>query len=1069
VKYCYFFFIAFVIQSLSSKGQAPFTLSIGSITPVQFCYDPVIIAPNLSAAGSPSVNGMKISFTSGYIQGEDMLIYPGNLKQTFNASTGTLELTGSTDIQVYMAQIQTVKYKNLNPRPTPGIRKITISLNDVDYLPQTGHFYRFVSKPNLSWTAARDEAALLTYYGLKGYLVTITEQAETDFIRLKTKSVGWIGASDAALEGDWRWKTGPEGTEDNGLGRLFWRGTGADFSSGVKGKGPIAGQYQNWNVGEPNNVGSGEHYAHILYFSTDPVASYKWNDLPNSGGSGDYASKGYLVEFGGFSNEHDMNLTATLDLQVNTIIFNPTIDQAICEGSSVSLNKPDNSAVKGVYSWTPATSLSNPSVANPVASPTVTTTYKVVCTRGICKDSTSYIVNVNPKPVSLLSPEVDICKGQTKILDPGPQISYLWNGGSKDQTINVSMPGNYQVVLTGQNGCKGTFASKVTVHDYPTVDLSKLDTLICGASRATLVNITSSPGSSFSLSSTDSKVTVNDLNVSSGAYGTFPMVYKSAIYAGCAVEKPFILSFFKKPTVDFTINAKKCSGYNLDVSYSGDADTLISNFKWVFGNSTIADSVGLNSLIVPLGINRSQRDLSLTVTQDGCSNTVVQKDISVIPNLSLRVLDSIGCEPFKADFIALNSETVTYDWTFGDGTPVERTVSHPSHTYQRAGFYPVKLKVSTIVSAGESCTNEVVIDSLIHVAPIPDVAFSISADSCLNLGGHDVFYNGLIGTARDNYVWDLSNFDPSEISSDPHQTKGPLGFDLKTKPQVTIGLKVVSEFGCESVSKDILLKRKPDFSMDANLFKGCVPFSPALTGKISDPVDLVNFNWDFGDGSSASGNPVSPVYTNPNQNYIITLMGTSSLTGCSNTLVIKDSIATFPKPHAEFMMSDSIIYNDNPTVAFTNKSSGSTGQFWDFGDNLTSDISDPNHTYQLTGYRNVLLNVSNSFSCLDTISHKLLIAFDRIFPPTGFSPNAPNLVDRVFLLNSDGIRAEGYHLSIYSRWDDLVFEVQNQIAGWDGRMPNGSFAPAGVYVWVFNFTDFLGRKHLQTGTVTLVY
>ncbi len=1066
--YRYILVIAFAIQALSSNGQIPFTLSSGSATPVQFCKDAVNIAPNIFAEGTPSLSGMKLSFTSGYIQGEDMLIYPGSLKQSFNANTGVLELTGSTDIQVYILAIRSIIYKNSSNRPTPGIRKITISLNDVDYLPQTGHFYRFVSKPNLSWTAARDAAALLTYYGLRGYLVTITEQAENDFIKLKTKSVGWIGASDELLEGDWRWRTGPEGTENNGLGRLFWRGTGADFVSGVSGKGPVNGQYENWNDGEPNEVGGGEDYAHILYFPTNPGASYKWNDLPNSGGSGDYASKGYIVEFGGFPDEHAMNLTATLDLQVNSILFNLNIVPSICEGGNVLLNQSDNSVVKVVYSWTPTESLSNSSSANPIASPTVTTTYRVVGTRGICNDSTTYTVNVNPKPVSLLIPEVDICKGQTKILDPGSHKSYLWNGGSTNQTISASTTGNYQVVLTGQNGCKGTFASNVTVHDYPSVDLSKLDTLICGASRTTLLNINST-GTNYSLSSTNATVSVNGLNVSSSEFGTFPMVYKSAIFVGCPVERPFHLSFFKTPSIEFTVNTTKCSGYNLDVSYVGDADIPSSKFKWVFGNVTIADSVGLNSLIVPLGINRSQRDLSLKVTQDGCSNTFVQENISVIPNLSLHTIDSIGCEPFKAEFIAINTEIVTYDWNYGDGTAAERSDSHPSHTYQKAGFFPVKLKVSTVVNAGQSCTNEVVIDSMIHVAPIPDVAFSISADSCLDNTSHEVFYAGLIGTAKDTYIWDLSNFNPSEIIKDPLQTTGPFGFISKTKPQVQLGLKVASEFGCESISKNIILKRMPDFSMHADFLKGCAPFVPIFTGKISDSVDQVDFNWDFGDGSSAIGNPVSPVYNTPNQNYNITLIGTSLITGCSNRLVISDSIATYPKPQAKFSMSDSIIYTGNPTVTFTNNSTGSITQFWDFGDFLTSDIINPTHSYSLTGYRNVLLNVSNSYRCIDSISKRILIAIDRIFPPTGFSPNAPNAIDRVFLLNSDGIRSEGYHLSIYSRWDDLVFEVQNQVSGWDGRMPTGSFAPAGVYVWVFNFTDFLGLKHVQTGTVTLVY
>jgi len=36
-------------------------------------------------------------------------------------------------------------------------------------------------------------------------------------------------------------------------------------------------------------------------------------------------------------------------------------------------------------------------------------------------------------------------------------------------------------------------------------------------------------------------------------------------------------------------------------------------------------------------------------------------------------------------------------------------------------------------------------------------------------------------------------------------------------------------------------------------------------------------------------------------------------------------------------------------------------------------------------------------------------------------------------------------------------------------MANGTFAPAGAYVWILNFTDFIGRKHQQTGTVTVIY
>jgi gliding motility-associated-like protein len=98
-----------------------------------------------------------------------------------------------------------------------------------------------------------------------------------------------------------------------------------------------------------------------------------------------------------------------------------------------------------------------------------------------------------------------------------------------------------------------------------------------------------------------------------------------------------------------------------------------------------------------------------------------------------------------------------------------------------------------------------------------------------------------------------------------------------------------------------------------------------------------------------------------------------------------------------------------------------------------------------------------------------MVEFDRIFPPNAFSPNAPEPKDRVFLINAEGIISQGYRFMILSRWDDIVFEVKDEIKGWDGKMKNGSFAPAGSYLWILQYADTLGFKHQQKGAVTLVY
>jgi gliding motility-associated-like protein len=154
---------------------------------------------------------------------------------------------------------------------------------------------------------------------------------------------------------------------------------------------------------------------------------------------------------------------------------------------------------------------------------------------------------------------------------------------------------------------------------------------------------------------------------------------------------------------------------------------------------------------------------------------------------------------------------------------------------------------------------------------------------------------------------------------------------------------------------------------------------------------------------------------------------------------------------------------------FENQSREAESFLWDFGEGSTSTDVNPSHKYKSHGYHKVLLEAFNDFECSDTISHQVLVALSQIFPPNAFSPNAPNEVDREFKLAQEAIREEGYHLVIFSRWDDIVFEIKNEVKGWDGRMKNGEYAPAGSYVWKLDFVDFLGRSHHQTGSVTLIY
>jgi hypothetical protein len=127
-------------------------------------------------------------------------------------------LTGLGTDEELQDAVRHVFYENTSSSPSELTRSLSISLIDADYLPYTGHFYRYIPLIDVTWKVARDSAANMEYFKLRGYLATITSSIENDFIWSKIDGVGWIGASDEDIEGTWKWVTGPEN------GEIFWRG-----------------------------------------------------------------------------------------------------------------------------------------------------------------------------------------------------------------------------------------------------------------------------------------------------------------------------------------------------------------------------------------------------------------------------------------------------------------------------------------------------------------------------------------------------------------------------------------------------------------------------------------------------------------------------------------------------------------------------------------------------------------------------------------------------------------------------------------------------------------------------
>ena len=107
------------------------------------------------------------------------------------------------------------------------------------------------------------------------------------------------------------------------------------------------------------------------------------------------------------------------DTATQTIVLNPvpvlSISPAsgtICSGETISLSASGASS----YNWLPASSLSNAGISNPIASPTITTTYTLVGTSFGCADTSFVTITVNPSPsitVNSKGSKQDFSRSQT--------------------------------------------------------------------------------------------------------------------------------------------------------------------------------------------------------------------------------------------------------------------------------------------------------------------------------------------------------------------------------------------------------------------------------------------------------------------------------------------------------------------------------------------------------------------------------------------------------------------------------------------------------------------------------
>ncbi len=134
-------------------------------------------------------------------------------------------------------------------------------------------------------------------------------------------------------------------------------------------------------------------------------------------------------------------------------------------GQLTSSNRPNTrftvctDSITPVFSWTPGGDLSDSTIATPMASPSVPTTYVVSVDNGICISSDT--VNVIPSTLNMTSAVISetcsgMCDGQVTVTPTGvAPYTYLWSDVDTQttQTAVGLCSGVYSVSVTDGTGC----------------------------------------------------------------------------------------------------------------------------------------------------------------------------------------------------------------------------------------------------------------------------------------------------------------------------------------------------------------------------------------------------------------------------------------------------------------------------------------------------------------------------------------------------------------------------------------------------------------------------------------
>lgn len=602
------------------------------------------------------IDAVYIQISSGYVINEDILTLTGthpNINSSWNSFTGKLSLTGISSQPTYAeleAAIEDIEFSNNTTNPS-GSRSFSITIGQANYLPSNGHYYEFKPNVGVLWSDAKILAQNSTYYGLQGYLATISSADEAQISGEQATGAGWIGGSDEETEGTWKWMTGPE------LGTTFWIGNFTGYTN----------NYAFWNSSEPNNLGD-EDYAHITAVGVGIPGS--WNDLSNTGDtSGNYQPKGYIVEYGGMPGDPILNISTSTTLTIPSITNTTTATR--CGDGSVTIEATSNTGI--VHWYSTATGGALLATGNSFTTPILTadTIFYAVAHSPNCPDDNRSPVAayVTPRPILTANSPYFMCEESYKVIEVLTTSGIMFWYDSPTSTTPIFLGTNFVVPNINQdttyyaeadyNGCLSVrIPIEVKVFQVPNVTDENF--VICENDTLTLDAGVTNVSYLWSTGATTPTIPYD-------GQANYSVTVTTPAPESCSKVKNFTILAYTRPEItsvqvsDLTVTIFVTGNGVYEYSIDGSAFQTSNVFTVSEGGfyTCVVRDIGNDCGFDTESFIVVSFPSFFTPNSDTFNDTWTVKGISNYPNAEIKIFDRFG----KLMFV-INNENPSWDGTF---------------------------------------------------------------------------------------------------------------------------------------------------------------------------------------------------------------------------------------------------------------------------------------------------------------------------------------------------------------------------------------------------------------------